>query len=139
MWYPPDEALRRYAIFYNSVTLAGAFGSLLASAIDLMDGIREFAGWQWIFILEGIATIVAAGIAFIAVPNFPETATWLSADEREYMQARLKCDDDMSQHEDLGLTAGLKAHFSDYKSYTAALIYFGELLLGWPRVQGMLG
>ena len=53
MWYTREEALRRFAIFFNSVTLAGAFGGLLASGIENMNGIRGYAGWRWIFILEG--------------------------------------------------------------------------------------
>lgn len=126
MWYPPEEVLRRYAIFFNSVTLAGAFGSLLASAIDLMDGIHGYAGWQWIFILEGLATTVVGGIAFIVVPDFPETAKWLSADEREYIQARLNHGDEMSRHKNSTFNEALKAHFLDHKSYTAALLYFGK-------------
>ena len=46
MWYKREEALRSFAVFFNSVTLAGAFGSLLASGIENMDGVQGHAGWR---------------------------------------------------------------------------------------------
>ena len=41
-------------------TMAGAFGGLLARLIQLMDGTAGLQGWRWIFILEGILTVVVA-------------------------------------------------------------------------------
>ncbi|KAL9088539.1 MAG: hypothetical protein Q9159_003029 [Coniocarpon cinnabarinum] len=131
MWYRPEEALRRYAIFFNSVTLAGAFGSLLASAINLMDGDRGYAGWQWIFILEGIATIAAGIIAFAVIPDFPETAQWLSEKERRHVQACLRRDETTISDVSTSLKSGLKAHFTDHKCYTAAVLYFGGNITGY--------
>ena len=55
MWYKREEAQKRFAFFYGSIQLAGAFGGLLASAIGLMDGERGYSGWRWIFIIEGAA------------------------------------------------------------------------------------
>jgi hypothetical protein len=46
------------AIFFSAATAAGAFGGLLARAIMEMDGVGGLASWQWIFILEGIATVI---------------------------------------------------------------------------------
>jgi hypothetical protein len=46
------------AIFFSAATAAGAFGGLLARAIVLMDGVGGRPGWAWIFILEGILTLV---------------------------------------------------------------------------------
>jgi hypothetical protein len=44
MWYKRSEAQRRYSFFFNSTTLAGAFGGLLAAAIGKMDGLRGYKG-----------------------------------------------------------------------------------------------
>lgn len=46
-WYTRAEAQKRYTFFFNSTSLAGAFGGLLASAIGKMDGIRGYQGWRW--------------------------------------------------------------------------------------------
>ena len=51
MWYKRDEAQKRYTFFFNSTSLAGAFGGLLASGIGKMDYMHGYRGWRWIFIL----------------------------------------------------------------------------------------
>lgn len=53
MWYKRYESQRRFTFFYASISLAGAFGGLLASAIGKMDGVAGYSGWRWIFIIEG--------------------------------------------------------------------------------------
>lgn len=55
-----------------------------------MDGVGGYAGWRWIFILEGLATVVVAVIAFFVIYDFPETATFLTEDERAWVIHRLK-------------------------------------------------
>lgn len=128
MWYKREEALRRFSIFFNSVTLAGAFGSLLASAIQNMDGIQGHRGWRWIFILEGLLTMVLGILAFFILLGFPEDAKWLEPEERMFLQARLLVDD-KEKMQPVSTASGLRTFFSDYKAYLGALLYFGELLL----------
>ena len=135
MWYTPPEATRRFAIFFNSCTVAGAFGSLIASGIAKMDGIRGYAGWRWIFILEGILTVVFGIGAFFIVPNFIEDAKWLSVDEKRFMQKRIEIADGISADEKQ-TTFGreLRKYFSDYKSYVAGILYFGEYIFFLPCI-----
>lgn len=58
-WYKSSEIGVRSSIFFSAAALAGSFGGLLAAAIAKMDGISGKPGWAWIFILEGLATVVA--------------------------------------------------------------------------------
>ena len=58
MWYRRHECGFRMALFFSAATLAGAFGGLLARGISEMDGVAGKPGWAWIFILEGIATLL---------------------------------------------------------------------------------
>lgn len=58
LWYRRHECGLRIAIFFSAATAAGAFGGLLARGIMEMDGIAGVEGWAWIFILEGILTII---------------------------------------------------------------------------------
>jgi len=133
MWYKREEALRRFAIFFNSVTLAGAFGSLLASAIANMDGIQGHAGWRWIFILEGLLTMVFGILTFFILTDFPEDAKWLTPEEREFMQARLiNTDEEEGPQHRVSTLNDLRSFFSDYKAHLGALLYFGVFaLLCW--------
>ncbi|KIP10635.1 hypothetical protein PHLGIDRAFT_84571 [Phlebiopsis gigantea 11061_1 CR5-6] len=97
MWYKRSESQKRYTFFFCSTTLAGAFGGLLATAIGKMDGIRGYRGWRWVFILEGILTCVVAMSFFFLIPDFPEEVSWLSAEERQFVKARLQEDVGESQ------------------------------------------
>ncbi|KAI1638431.1 major facilitator superfamily domain-containing protein [Biscogniauxia mediterranea] len=90
MWYCRHEIQLRQAMFFSAASIAGAFSGLLAFAIAKMDGIGGLEGWRWIFILEGIATVVVAIIAFFILHDFPETAKFLTEEERAFVVFRLK-------------------------------------------------
>ncbi|KAK6827491.1 hypothetical protein PG987_010832 [Apiospora arundinis] len=77
-----EESQKRFTAYWCSTMLASAFGSLVASGIAHMDGFRGLAAWRWLFILEGIATVIVAAIAFFTVTDFPQEAKWLTEDER---------------------------------------------------------
>lgn len=55
-----------------------------------MDGVGNYAGWRWIFILEGILTVIVAIIAYFTIYDFPETAPFLTERERAFVVHRLK-------------------------------------------------
>jgi MFS family permease len=57
-WYRRHECGLRMAIFFSAATAAGAFGGLLSRGIMNMDGLQHLASWQWIFILEGVITVL---------------------------------------------------------------------------------
>jgi len=73
LWYRRHECGLRMAIFFSAATLAGAFGGLLARGISQMKGVGGRPGWAWIFILEGLATIVVAAFAKFLINDSPET------------------------------------------------------------------
>src|SRR5512142_2526966 len=90
MWYCRHEIQLRQALFFSAASIAGAFSGLLAFAISKMDGVGGLEGWRWIFILEGIATVLIAVLAFFALHDFPETASFLTEEERAFVVFRLK-------------------------------------------------
>lgn len=58
MWYRRHECGLRMAIFFSAATAAGVFGGFLARGIMELRGEAGLAGWQWIFIIEGLLTVV---------------------------------------------------------------------------------
>lgn len=90
MWYTRGEMQLRQAMFFSAASVAGAFSGLLAFGIAKMDGIAGLEGWRWIFILEGIVTVVVAFAAFYLLYDFPETASFLTEEERAFVVHRLK-------------------------------------------------
>lgn len=71
MWYRRHECGFRIALFFSAATAAGAFGGLLARGIAEMDGVGNRAGWSWIFILEGLLTLIVSGFSSSFVHDYP--------------------------------------------------------------------
>lgn len=108
MYYKRYELQLRVSVFFSASILAGAFSGvstasmrvifwlscvqLLAYAVAKMSGIGGYGGWRWIFIIEGLATVVLAIASYWLVPDWPETATFLQPHEREMLIRRLADD-----------------------------------------------
>ncbi|EKM59632.1 uncharacterized protein PHACADRAFT_114646 [Phanerochaete carnosa HHB-10118-sp] len=128
MWYKRSESQKRFSFFFCSTTLAGAFGGLLAAAIGKMDGIRGHSGWRWIFILEGLLTSVVGILFFFLISDFPEEAKWLSAEEKDFVKARLQEDVGQS-HLYKPITArGVFRVLSEWKIIFGGFMYFGLIV-----------
>ncbi|RXW19666.1 hypothetical protein EST38_g6179 [Candolleomyces aberdarensis] len=65
-WYKRHEVQKRLAVFYLSSIVIAGFSSILAYAITFLKGKGGLGGWQWIFIIEGILTIVLGIFTWIA-------------------------------------------------------------------------
>lgn len=125
-WYRRDEFGIRMAIFFSGAALAGSFGGLLAAAIALMDGVGGKAGWSWIFILEGLATILIGVASFWMVQDFPADANFLSPDDRKRALRRLAADRQASAgHEEFQMVYFWES-VKDWKTYLYAIIYMGS-------------
>ncbi|KAE8147979.1 major facilitator superfamily domain-containing protein [Aspergillus avenaceus] len=122
MWYKRNEQHYRVALFFSAASLAGAFGGVLAWGIAHMRGVGGYNGWRWIFILEGLLTVVMSVIAYFWVYNYPTTAEFLSEKEREFIQFRLKHDNDSTRAEKFSWTGVLDA-FKDPKVWLYGLCF----------------
>ena len=77
---------------------------------------RTRNGWQWIFIIEGILTVIVSLFGYLFITNWPNTARWLNDDEKAAIHTRLKTDSDATNNE--GFTWGsVLATFADPKSW----------------------
>ncbi|KAI4604411.1 hypothetical protein KJ359_000549 [Pestalotiopsis sp. 9143b] len=88
-WYMPDETQARIALLYSSAASGGAFSGLLAYAITKMNGYVGLAGWRWIFIIEGLLTVVMGLLCFVLLIDTPAlSGRWLAPDEMRFLQLR---------------------------------------------------
>ena len=87
IWNREDQG-KRVAVLYGSSALSGAFGGLIAYGIQLMGERRGIAAWRWLFIIEGVISIVLCGIGWATLPKSAEEAWFLTAEERAVMRAR---------------------------------------------------
>lgn len=91
-FYRREECGIRMATFFSAATLAGAFGGILARGIAEMDGVGGLEAWAWIFILEGLLSILVSFAAYWAIRDYPDSKTdkyFLNATERQEVLRRL--------------------------------------------------
>jgi MFS family permease len=92
-WYRRHEQSKRFMCFLSAGILSGAFGGIIAGAIvDSLAGTYGISGWQWLFIVQGVATVAAAIPAPFLLLDWPSTARQLNEREREIAGARLRAD-----------------------------------------------
>ena len=88
-WFPQATRARANALFMVAQPLAIAFGSILSGYILRMNGVLGLAGWRWLFIIEGVPSIVLGVITFYYLRDRPRDAEWLRVDERAAVEQRL--------------------------------------------------
>ncbi|KIM57699.1 hypothetical protein SCLCIDRAFT_28656 [Scleroderma citrinum Foug A] len=142
MWYPKYMLQCRFAIFLGAATSSGAFSGLLAYGINFMDGIGGLRGWSWIFILEGLVTVLVGFIAIfgmIIVPrewnslensnivmvDYPSSAKFLTPEEKQFIIQRRE----FSQVDDGGdIGAQIRGAFMDWQIWALSLIQISALV-----------
>lgn len=89
-WYPGNRRARVNAYFKSSICLCGIVGGPLAGFIlGHFDGLYGLAGWKWLFLLEGLPSVVLGLVVLWLLSDKIEDAPWLSADEKQVMLARI--------------------------------------------------
>jgi ACS family tartrate transporter-like MFS transporter len=89
-WYRPQDRARTVALFATAGTLAGVVNSPISGALLQLDGSLGLAGWQWLFLIEGIPAVIVGAVVFLVLPENPEHAGWLSPKEKEWIRGELE-------------------------------------------------
>ncbi|KAL1954041.1 hypothetical protein VTO42DRAFT_1819 [Malbranchea cinnamomea] len=89
-WYRRSELTFRLSLYIAMAPIAGAFGGLLASGILKLERFGSLTTWRMIFGIEGIITIGLGVLAFFTLTDRPETARWLTEEEKALAVARIK-------------------------------------------------
>ncbi|SPO25664.1 related to allantoate permease [Ustilago trichophora] len=124
-WYKRSEFGLRASIFFSAATISGAFGGLLAFAINKMDGTGGYSGWRWIFIIIGLVTFLAGVLSFWFCVDFPDTAKFLSDSERRAVIYRLQSDQQFSAAGEGFKWSNVWKAFLDWKTYVGLGAYAG--------------
>ena len=91
-WYRSDEMGKPIMWMFAFQNTSGIWGSLLAYGISYMNGKCGLSAWRWLYLLEGIFTILFSTIIFTWLPDYPKSRRsqkWLTPREQEYIEARL--------------------------------------------------
>jgi MFS family permease len=90
IWYPSDKRATRTAWFCTGVPMAGVLGNPISGAImDLFGGSFGIAGWQWLYLMEGIPSIIVGVMVLFYLDSNIDEAKWLSAEEKAILNANL--------------------------------------------------
>jgi MFS family permease len=129
-WYTKYELATRLALFYTASALSGAFSGLLAYAIAKMDGVAGQEGWRWIFLIEGMATVVMGIITPFVLTDTPERRPkWLTDEECDYLIRRMVAQNggERANREGKKLSlALLKDVVTDWQYYPFVLCYWSN-------------
>ncbi|KAK1978919.1 nicotinamide mononucleotide permease [Colletotrichum cereale] len=128
-WYKKEEQSKRFAVYISAAILSGAFGGLLAGSITSgLHNAHGIAGWRWLFIVEGAATICAALLSFWLLPDFPANTSLkkFSEKERELAIKRLQTAAQRVQTEEephLGHWAAFKLSMVSWRTWLFVVGY----------------
>jgi hypothetical protein len=145
MYYGRHDFQKRFSLLWVAGLVAGAFGGLLAYALYHMHGLGGYSGWRWIFIIEGLLSIVSAVPAKFLIADWPEQAKFLSSEEKQLLKERNSRDVGEGARMDALDGAAMRRIMSDWKIYVGSLVYLGITVSGYatalfvPSIVNSLG
>jgi len=124
LWYPSRHRSTRTAWFVAAIAVSGVIGNPISGWImDRPSGVMNLAGWQWLFLAEGIPSMVVGFWVIYYLDSSIEEATWLTAEEKALLARNLLAEDQhKTQHK-------LRDAFNSRKVWVLSAIYF-TLMIG---------
>jgi ACS family tartrate transporter-like MFS transporter len=124
-WFPAEARGRAVARFMTANAMAGVIGGPISGVLLKMNGAAGLAGWQWLFLVEGVPAVILGFVTLAYLPDGPKHASWLSAEEKEWLVSKLERERNevlRSGHSTLGeaLRSG--------RVWTLAFIYFAVIM-----------
>lgn len=91
-WYPRRNMASRNSIFFTVSCVMAGLAGIMTWGFSHLDGKRGLAGWQWIFLLCGVLTVLVAILTYLGIEDFPDRATFLTEAERQVVTIRIQRD-----------------------------------------------
>ncbi|MGI4795069.1 MAG: MFS transporter [Janthinobacterium lividum] len=118
-WYPASRRGSIIALFMTGIPIAGVIGGPLSGWIlGAMSGVQGFAGWQWMFLIEAIPSLVLGAVVLLKLDNGITKATWLTEGEKSVLQQNVNRDDASAT------SHALKDGFTSPRVWQLCAIYF---------------
>ncbi|KAJ6594045.1 major facilitator superfamily domain-containing protein [Mycena capillaripes] len=128
-WYKRHEVQKRLALFYLSSIVIGGFSGIIGYAITFLKGKGGLDSWNWIFICEGILTIVLAAMNHLFISDVPSSPrnTFLTTKQIKLVLDRVEQDRGDSLPDDLTVSKVLH-HLSDWTVWACALMFMSSTM-----------
>ena len=91
-WFPAAEQARAVSRFMMAIPVAGVVGGILAGGLLGLDGTLGLTGWQWLFLLEGLPSVILGVAVWFVLPDCPNDARWLGEHEQTALIAKLEAE-----------------------------------------------
>lgn len=124
LWFPANMRGRAISRFYIALPLSSVVMGSLAGTLLGLDGKLHLAGWQWLFLLEGLPASLFSFVILRMLPESPQHAPWLTADEKAWIARRVAED---STHAHLRHSVGVLQTLMSPKVWLGGLFFFCEL------------
>ena len=122
-WYPAARRARMTALFMSAVALSGVIGGPLSGWImQSFAGLNGLKGWQWLFILEGLPSVLVGIVTFFYLDDSIKQAKWLTSEEKALLERNIVVENTGKQ--DLSI----RAVFADLRVWLMSLIYFSFVM-----------
>jgi len=122
LWFTPNERAFRMAFFLSSVNVAGAISGVAAYGLLQLDGFGNLQGWQWLFLIEGIPSIIFGCLTVFVLPASPSTVKWLTPEEKSFALSRVANALRESNHSHISKDQ-IKLVFTDIRIWLGAFVY----------------
>jgi MFS family permease len=107
-WFPAEKRAQMTAWFLLAIPISGILGAPLSGYImQSFDQVADLRGWQWMFLIEGLPSVLVGLWALFYLDNGPDSAHWLTADEKAHIRQTLQLESETQRHQ------GGHAHFWD--------------------------
>jgi D-galactonate transporter len=123
-WWPAQRRGRITALFLAAIPMSGILGGPISGLVlQLMSDVHGLRGWQWLFLVEAIPSLILSVVIIIYLPNSIEKAKWLTREEKETLRANIAREDaEKSAHASIG------SAFRSPQVWLLSVIYFGIAL-----------
>ncbi|HCK7399197.1 TPA: MFS transporter [Acinetobacter baumannii] len=119
-WFPSYRRARMTVLWFIAIPISGMIGGPLSGLImDRMSGVHGWFGWQWMFVIEAIPTVVVGLLVLAVLKDSVQDANWLTQDEKNLVKQELAQD---NQHKEGH--ASVKEFIADKRLWLLAGIYF---------------
>ena len=89
-WIPAAQRASVVSRFMTAIAIAGLIGGPISAGLLSLDGVGGLAGWQWLFLVEGVPSLIMGVLVFLWLPDRPADAQWLTPDQREVLTTRIR-------------------------------------------------
>ncbi|WP_212771622.1 MFS transporter [Acinetobacter pittii] len=119
-WFPSYRRARMTVLWFIAIPISGMIGGPLSGLImDRMSGVHGWFGWQWMFVIEAIPTVIVGLLVLAVLKDSVQDANWLTQDEKNLVTQELAQD---NQHKEGH--ASIKEFIADKRLWLLAGIYF---------------